>query len=232
MRNLPKIVIVDCFLGNLRSVQKAIETIGAHVLVSNKRDDLEEAEALILPGVGAFRDAANNIEALKPSIYRHVESGKPLLGICLGLQLLFTESHEGGLYSGLDILKGRVTRFPKGLKVPHIGWNTLKIVDATNPLVEGLNNEEYFYFVHSYYASVEDNKSVVALTHYGINFPSIIACAPIQYFLPLHRPAAFATAEFGPSAPTKYSVSFVILVFPSIIKFRRILLLPDNSLFE
>lgn len=175
MKSLPRIVIVDCFLGNLRSVQKALETIGADVVISNREEDLRKAEALVLPGVGAFRDAAKNIEPLRSAIYEQIELGKPLLGICLGLQLLFTESTEGGLYRGLDILQGRVVRLPEGLKVPQIGWNTLRIVDAANPLVEGLPDGQYAYFVHSYYADVKDKRDVVALTEYGVDFPSIVA---------------------------------------------------------
>ena len=172
---MSKVVIVDCSLGNLRSVQKALEKVGADVLISNREEDLLQAEALVLPGVGAFRDAAKNIIPLKSAIFEQVESGKPLLGICLGLQLLFTESTEGGLYKGLAFLKGRVVRLPDGLKVPQIGWNTLRIIDVTNPLVQGLVDGEYVYFVHSYYADAKDKENVVALTEYGVDFPSIVA---------------------------------------------------------
>lgn len=172
---MPEIVIVNCFLGNLRSVQKALEKIGADVIISNMEGDLSEAEALVLPGVGAFRDAVSNISSLKSAICEQVALGKPLLGICLGLQLLFTESTEGGLYGGLDIFQGRVVRLPEGLKVPHMGWNTVRIVDATNPLVEGIANGEYMYFVHSFYAEIKDERNIVALTGYGVDFPSIVA---------------------------------------------------------
>lgn len=172
---MTRIVIVDCCLGNLRSVEKALEKIHADVLISNREEDVVKADAIVLPGVGAFRDAAKNIDPLKSVICEQIKSGKPLLGICLGLQLLFTESTEGGLYSGLDVLKGRVVHLPEGLKVPHMGWNTVRIIDATNPLVEGLSREEYVYFVHSYYAETNDKRSVVALTEYGVDFPSIVA---------------------------------------------------------
>lgn len=172
---MPKITIVDYGLGNLRSVQKALEKICADVLISNRAKDLSKADALILPGVGAFGDAVKNIGPLREAIYEQMELRKPLLGICLGLQLLFTESTEGGLYSGLDLLRGRVVRFSGDLKIPHMGWNTVKIVDEDNPLVEGLSKEEYVYFVHSYYAEVKDKKIVVALTEYGVDFPSILS---------------------------------------------------------
>ena len=172
---LPKIVIIDYGLGNLRSVHKALEKIGADVYISKQEEDISKADALILPGVGAFRDAVKNIVPLKSVVCEQVESEKPLLGICLGLQLLFTESTEGGIYDGLDVLRGRIVRFPEGLKVPHIGWNAMRIVDSANPLVEGLPKEPYVYFVHSYYAEVKDKSDIVALTDYGLDFPSMVA---------------------------------------------------------
>ena len=144
------------------------------VLISNRAEDLVNADALILPGVGAFGDAVKNISPLSETLCGQVELGKPLLGVCLGLQLLFTKSTEGGLYSGLDLLSGRIVRFSENLKVPHMGWNTVKIVDECNPLVEGLSREEYVYFVHSYYAEVKNKEIIVALTEYGVDFPSIL----------------------------------------------------------
>ena len=172
---LTKIVVVDCCLGNLKSVQKALEKIHATALISNNESDLSDADAIVLPGVGAFRDAAKSIEPLKAVIREQIVQGKPLLGICLGLQLLFTESTEGGLYKGLDVLEGQVVHFPEGLKAPHMGWNTVRIIDSTNPLVAGLSDEEYLYFVHSYYPEVKDRGNIVALTKYGVDFPSIVA---------------------------------------------------------
>lgn len=172
---LTKIVVVDCCLGNLKSVQKALEKIHATALISNNESDLSDADAIVLPGVGAFRDAAKSIEPLKAVIRKQIVQGKPLLGICLGLQLLFTESTEGGLYKGLDVLEGQVVHFPEGLKAPHMGWNTVRIIDSTNPLVAGLSDEEYLYFVHSYYPEVKDRGNIVALTKYGVDFPSIVA---------------------------------------------------------
>jgi len=171
---LPDIIILDYGLGNLRSVEKAIEKVGGTPQITSELKDLRGADGIILPGVGAFRDARANLGKLAPAL---LEQGveKPLLGICLGLQLLFTESTEGGIYRGLDIIKGRVVRFPEGLKVPHIGWNTLRIVDKDCPLTQGLDSGDYVYFVHSYYGAVENAREVVAETEYGVAFPSIIS---------------------------------------------------------
>lgn len=171
---MQRIVIIDYGLGNIRSVHKALERIGANVHISKSAKDFADADALILPGVGAFRDAVKNIKPLKSFVCEQIAAGKPILGICLGLQLLFTESTEGGSYSGLDVLRGKIVRFPDGLKVPHIGWNSMKIVDSSNPLIEGLPVESFVYFVHSYYAEPEDKSCIVTSTHYGVNFPAIV----------------------------------------------------------
>ena len=184
-KSLPNIVIVDYGLGNLRSVQKALEMMSADALISNKAKDMLDSDALILPGVGAFRDAVKNMEAIQKTICDQVEAGKPLLGVCLGLQLLFTESTEGGLFKGLDVFRGRIVRFSESLKVPHMGWNTLKIVDEDNPLVEGLSNEEYAYFVHSYYAKAKSKRAIVTLTEYGVDFPSML-CEKNVYATQFH----------------------------------------------
>ena len=172
---MPKIVIINYGLGNLRNVQRGLEAAGSKAWITAERYEVEDADAIILPGVGAFRDAIANIVPFKQGLRDKVESGVPLLGICLGLQLLYTQSTEGGLYQGLDVLKGTILAFPKGPKIPQIGWNTLKIVDAKNPLVKDLPDEAYAYFVHSYYAKVDDEKDVVTTTRYGIDFPSIVS---------------------------------------------------------
>jgi len=172
---LPKIIILDYGLGNLRSVEKAIEKAGGAPQISSDPKDLREAEGIILPGVGAFRDAQANLSRLAPALLEDVETEKPLLGICLGLQLLFTESSEGGTYRGLDVIRGRVVRFPEGLKVPHMGWNTLSIVDRDCPLIQGVDSGAYVYFVHSYYGAAENIQEVVAETEYGVTFPSIVS---------------------------------------------------------
>jgi glutamine amidotransferase len=170
---LPKIIILDYGLGNLRSVEKAIEKVGGAPQISSDPKDLREAEGIILPGVGAFRDAQANLSKLAPALLEEVEADKPLLGICLGLQLLFTESSEGGTYRGLDIVRGKVIRFPEGLKVPHMGWNSIRLEKRT-PLLEGIPEDSYFYFVHSYYLDPPDPSIVAATTEYGISFPSVI----------------------------------------------------------
>lgn len=172
---MPKIVIINYGMGNIRNVQRGIERAGSKALIITGKEELKDADAIILPGVGAFRDAISNLQPLKQDICDRAASGIPLLGICLGLQLLFTQSTEGGLYEGLDLLKGKILPLPMGLKVPQIGWNNLKMVNPENPLVKDLTDGAYAYFVHSYYARVADERDVVALTSYGIDFPSIIS---------------------------------------------------------
>jgi len=172
---MPYIVVVDYGMGNLRSVQRGLQAAGSPTRVVAEAAGLTGADAIVLPGVGAFRDAAANLAPLAPAVCDAAAAGVPLLGICLGLQLLFTRSTEGGSYPGLDILSGTILPFPPGRKIPQIGWNTLSIVDAENPLVQGVPESAYVYFVHSYYAQVEREEVVVARTSYGIDFPSIVA---------------------------------------------------------
>jgi len=172
---MPNIVVIDYGMGNLRSVQRGIDAAGSPTRIITEKDGLRGADAIILPGVGAFRDAIANLAPFKQGICDAAESGVPLLGICLGLQLLFTQSTEGGLYPGLDIISGTIQSFPIGRKIPQIGWNTLRIVDAENPLVSDVPEGSYVYFVHSYYAQLERKEEVVAITRYGIDFPSIIS---------------------------------------------------------
>ncbi|HIC93796.1 MAG TPA: imidazole glycerol phosphate synthase subunit HisH, partial [Anaerolineae bacterium] len=146
------IAIIDYGMGNLRSVQKAFERIGAEVVVTADRRAIESASALVLPGVGAFGDAMANLReaGLMESIRRAIEEGKPLLGICLGMQLLFEVSEEMGLHQGLGVFQGRVRRFEVNLKVPHMGWNQIHITQP-DPLLVGVADGSYVYFVHSYY---------------------------------------------------------------------------------
>jgi glutamine amidotransferase len=136
---------------------------------------VDDAGAVVLPGVGAFRDCMRNLESmsLTEAIVRSIRKGKPYLGIFLGLQVLFTESEEFGVYKGLDILKGKVVRFRVDLKVPHMGWNNVKILNRP-PIFDGIEDESFFYFVHSFYV-VPDEKDVVATTtDYGITFTSMV----------------------------------------------------------
>ena len=169
------IAIVDYGRGNLRSVQKAFEFLGYRALVTSDPDAILKAEKLVLPGVGAFGDCMDNLKdrGLDVAVREFVASGKPFLGICLGLQLLFTYSEEFGPVEGLNLVRGRVVRFPAGLKVPHMGWNQIEI-ERRCPLLEGIGSGEYFYFVHSYYVVPEDDSVVVARTEYGVPFVSMI----------------------------------------------------------
>ena len=171
-------LIIDYGMGNLRNVQKALEHIGYAARISGNAEDLAQADGLILPGVGAFGDAMENIRAagLDRAIHQAVAKGKPLLGICLGLQLLFSESEEMGLHCGLDILPGRVVRFDEGLKVPHIGWNQFHLTQrgAQSTLLDGIPDGSYAYFVHSYHAIPSDAECVLARTDYGLDFASVV----------------------------------------------------------
>lgn len=169
-----KLIIIDYGLGNLRSIEKALQYVGADVEISNEPSTIDNADALILPGVGAFRDAMMHFSTLERVVRDAVNEGKPLLGICLGMQMLATESEEGGVHSGIDIIPGRVIRFPASyLKVPHMGWNSL-IINKKIPLLDGIDNGSFVYFVHSYHVDT-DKKYQVALCDYGIKFPAIIA---------------------------------------------------------
>ncbi len=166
-----RIAIVDYGMGNLRSVRRGLERCGAEAVVSSERRDIEECEGIVLPGVGAFELAVKKLEGLRECILEQAESGKPLLGICLGLQLLFPESEEG-CGSGLGLIRGRVRRLPAGVKVPHMGWNSVRIL-RSSPLMEGIESGEFFYFVHSYYAEPEEEVTV-AVSEHGTAFPAVV----------------------------------------------------------
>lgn len=169
------IAVVDYGMGNLRSVQKGFEKVGFDAVITSDIKIIESASKIVLPGVGAFTDCMNNLEGrgLVEPVIRGIEKGKPFLGICLGLQLLFEESEEFGNRKGLGIIKGRVKRFPKGdLKVPHMGWNSIKKVKDT-PLLADLADDSYLYFVHSYYVLPEEDVAATT-TSYGMEFTSSI----------------------------------------------------------
>jgi len=176
------ITIIDYGMGNLRSVQKGFERLGFTARVTSNPGEVEHAGKLVLPGVGAFRDCMNNLRTggfVEP-IKRHIESGRPFLGICLGLQLLFAESEEFGRHQGLGIIPGRVVRFPAGmrqegeeLKVPHMGWNQIALRRRA-PIFKGVADGAAVYFVHSYYVVPEDEGVVATVTDYGIPFCSSI----------------------------------------------------------
>ena len=159
------ICIIDYQMGNLRSVQKGFEKVGYQATITDDPRDIERAEKVVLPGVGAFRDAAAELKRrnMTAPIRDAIDSGKPFLGICLGLQLLFEVSYEDGQYEGLGVLAGEVVRFdvPAEFKVPHMGWNQISMVRKP-PLLDGIEEGTHFYFVHSYYVVPRD-KGVVAL---------------------------------------------------------------------
>ena len=172
------ITIVDYGMGNLRSVQKGFERLGVPARIATTQREVAEAEHLVLPGVGAFRDAISELRHrdLAGPIIDHVAADKPFLGICLGLQLLFDVSEEGGEYEGLGLIPGRVVRFPEteGFKIPHMGWNRLKPAHQC-PLFQGIPQEAHFYFVHSYYVVPTDESVVAARTNYISPFVSAVA---------------------------------------------------------
>jgi imidazole glycerol-phosphate synthase subunit HisH len=171
------IAIIDYGMGNLRSVQKALEHVGHSAIITSDPIELSQAEKLILPGVGAFRDAIAALRQRKlvEPIRSAIEAGKPFLGICLGLQLLFEASFEDGEYEGLGIIPGKVVRFnlPHDYKVPHMGWNQAR-VRRRSPLLNGIEDMSHFYFVHSYYVVPRDESIVALETDYATPFCSAV----------------------------------------------------------
>ena len=171
------IALIDYGMGNIRSVSKALEAVGGDIIITQDGEDIKKAKAFVLPGVGAFRDCMENLKSLGilNVIKEEILTGKPYLGICLGMQILFTESEEFGLHRGLDLIKGRVLRFslPEGYKIPHMGWNTLKI-KKKNKLTSDIPDNSYFYFVHSYYVQPEEKNVIAGVTDYGGEFTSMI----------------------------------------------------------
>ena len=169
--------IIDYDAGNLRSVEKALIHLGEDVVITRDRDVILSADRVILPGVGAFGDAMEKLHqyGLVEVIHQVVEQGIPLLGICLGLQLLFESSEESEGVAGLGVLKGKIVRIPdcEGLKIPHMGWNSLEITPGTR-LFDGLSQGAYVYFVHSYYLKAEDEKIVAASTEYSTHIHAAV----------------------------------------------------------
>jgi len=171
------IAIIDYGMGNLRSVQAGLEFVGQEAFVTDDPQKVADAPAVVLPGVGAFGDAITKLErtGLGDAFCKAVQSGKPCLGICLGLQLLFSKSDEGGSYDGLGIIPGRVALFSNQLKVPHMGWNQIEIKKPDMPIFRDIPDNSYVYFVHSYYVDPEDESFIATTTNYGIDFTSMIA---------------------------------------------------------
>ncbi|TYL36050.1 imidazole glycerol phosphate synthase subunit HisH [Natronococcus pandeyae] len=196
-QSLADVVVVDYGLGNLRSVTRGLERAGADVEITDDPEAFAEADGVVLPGVGAFREGVENADPLREDLLEVAETGTPLFGICLGMQMLLTTSEEGenegeSAVQGLDLVPGTNVRFVEGQKVPHMGWNELH-VERDHPLVEGVDSVgseiqradgspsggsvdgQYAYFVHSYYAVPDDEDATVATTDYELEFPSIVA---------------------------------------------------------
>ena len=197
------IVIVDYGMGNLRSVQKAFERVGHEAIVTDDCALIEKADKIVLPGVGAFKDAMDGLaqRGLIEPIKKAVASGKPYLGICLGLQLLFTAGYEDGEHRGLDLVPGKVVRFEDGVrsprgeafKVPEMGWNKVNLLRQA-PCLEGIPDGTFFYFAHSYYAVPDDPGVVAGQTDYIVKYASVIS-----------RKNLFAT-QFHPEKSQKYGL--------------------------
>ncbi|MHC4357572.1 MAG: imidazole glycerol phosphate synthase subunit HisH [Planctomycetota bacterium] len=170
------IAVVDYGMGNLRSVQKAVEKVGFDSVLVDSPEGLEGVEKVVLPGVGAFRDAMQGLRdrGLIDPILRHIREERPFLGICLGLHVLFTESEEDGPCKGLGVIPGKVVKFRgNGLRIPHMGWNQVCFKKDV-PITKGIPQDSYMYFVHSYYVCPDDPAEIAAVTEYGGEFPSAI----------------------------------------------------------
>jgi glutamine amidotransferase len=173
------IAVVDYGMGNLRSVSKALERVGGDVTVTSDAAEIDAADAVLLPGVGAFGRCMENLvgAGLEAPVRRAAASGKPFLGVCVGMQILFEQSEEFGRVPGLGILPGQVRRFVArdgAEKIPHMGWNTLELRQRV-PLLRGVPDEAYVYFVHSYYVAASDPAIVAAATTYGVPFAACVA---------------------------------------------------------
>jgi glutamine amidotransferase len=171
------ITIIDYGSGNLKSISNGFSRIGREVRISRDQEELKESEALVLPGVGAFGTAMENLEGYQEVIHQHIKEGKPFLGICLGLQVLFTSSQESPGVKGLNVFPGEVVRFPsvireQGLKIPHMGWNNLHIKRKC-PILEGVSSD-FMYFVHSFYVKPRREDIVAARVDYGLKVPCVV----------------------------------------------------------
>jgi len=171
-----KLVIVDYGAGNLHSVAKAVDAQGVKPMITTSARYLDEADALIVPGVGAAEDTMSNLRrcGLVEPIKEYINSGRPFLGVCMGQQALFESSEENGFQECLGVLPGRIVRLPDNQKVPHMGWNQVSIVQQ-HPIFEGIEDHSYFYFVHSYVPQPDDPSIIVGETDYGVKFASVVA---------------------------------------------------------
>ena len=198
------IAIIDCGMGNLQSIRNGLGKVGLNSTITFDKKEINESDALILPGVGAFGDAVRNLKTQKELIIDQADAGKPILGICLGMQLFLTESEEKGSHLGLNLIEGNVIQFPKGMKIPHMGWNQVKIQN-NHPIVEGIPKDAYFYFVHSYFCNPKNTEDIIAKTDYNIEFASIIG-----------RKNIIGT-QFHPEKSAKYGLK-ILSNFKTIIK--------------
>ena len=170
------ITLIDYGVGNIRSVQKAFELSGQSVMITSDPSEVEKADRLVLPGVAAFGDAMKNLRErnLVDPILKFVSTGRPFIGICVGLQLLFSESEEKGTHQGLGLIPGKVLKFSSDLKVPQIGWNQVRFKKDI-ALFKGVPDNAHFYFVHSYYALPDYPEDIAGETEYGITYASIVS---------------------------------------------------------
>ncbi|MBN1330120.1 MAG: imidazole glycerol phosphate synthase subunit HisH [Candidatus Heimdallarchaeota archaeon] len=169
------LAVINYGVGNLFSIKQAFSKLGVAVdLVNPEEISFDVYDAIVLPGVGAFNPAMNRLESIRDTLNLSIEEGKPILGICLGLQLLFTRSYEGQKRAGLNFIDGEVTKLSTDEKLPHIGWNTITI-NKLSPLLDGIENNTYFYFVHSFISKPKEMGIVDATTTYGEKFPAIIS---------------------------------------------------------
>jgi imidazole glycerol-phosphate synthase subunit HisH len=203
------IAIVDYGRGNLGSVEKAFARVGMRAVVTEDPAVVDDAEAVVLPGDGAFHDAMDNLQSrgLIAPVRGCLEQARPFLGICLGYQLLFTESEEFGQCKGLDVIPGAVRRFPTGLKIPHMGWNQVEH-RGDLALFDGIPSGAHFYFVHSYYPATSDSSLAVASCTYGVSFPAAIG-----------RGALFAT-QFHPEKSQRWGLQ-LLENFAAFVRARR-----------
>jgi glutamine amidotransferase len=173
---MSNVVVLDYGAGNLRSVVRAVERVGGAPRISDRAADLRDARVVIMPGVGAAADTMRNLNAhgLVEPVREYIASGRPFLGVCMGLQALLSYSEEGGRHACLDVIPGTVVRLPSGQKVPHMGWNTVRQVRA-HPIFDGIPDESYFYFLHSYHVEPDDSSVVIAECEYGRWFPAVLA---------------------------------------------------------
>ena len=191
-------------VGNLRSIRKGLEKSGAQVKITYSTTDLRASDAIVLPGVGAFAPAVKNMAPIADVVAEAMDSGKPIFGVCLGLQLLFTQSSEGGTIKGLDFISGNVVKLPDTVKTPQMGWNTIDFSKA-HPLLDGVKDHSYVYFVHSFYPQPTDPDTVVTTTQYGVKFASMVA-----------RKNLFAT-QFHPEKSSKTGLT-MLKNFVKIVK--------------